>query len=269
MADYTQSKGAMGKVADGTMDAAWSRYEPLISPDRIRDEILWGIPLVSFLTGQQLSNGLLEKKIKNAVSLVEQETGIDILPTQQDERHPFDKNEFESMGYMRLWRRPVLSIEQFNITSSSGEDLFAMSLDWIDPGYLNRGLVYIIPMNVALVTQMSASGGAAFLAILGQLQWVPAYWRVRYTSGFADGKLPTNINLLIGYTAAIDILNELAAINAKSGSHSISIDGLSQSVSNPGPEVYKAAIEALEKKKTMLVGKIKVAFGTKYAIGTW
>ena len=49
-------------------------------------------------------------------------------------------------------------------------------------------------------------------------------------------------------------------------SQSLSRDGISQSSSGPGPRMYLPYIEELEKKRDMLVGKIKAAFATKFLI---
>lgn len=60
----------------------------------------------------------------------------------------------------------------------------------------------------------------------------------------------------------------LAATYARTNSHSLGIDGLSQSVSTPGPQIFKIRLEELEKKKTALTKKIKAIFGYKIFSGT-
>jgi hypothetical protein len=270
--DYTNSKPGLGAYhdPDQVVAAEVSRYEPLIDAQGIRDRILWGIKLVSMQTKQEMSDDLIDTKIQDAIALVEQETGIQIGPTQHDERQAFDRNEYAAMGYFRLQNRPVTSIESLRIVASNDTQLWQVSQDWIDTGYLSKGEIYIVPINVAVSSQAGtsgAAGGAAFLAILGQQGWVPAFWRIKYTTGFANGKLPRNINLLIGYQTGLIILADLAAANAKFGSKSLGVDGLSQSSSNPGAVIYDRAIEELEKKKKMLIGKTKNQYGTKMFSG--
>lgn len=273
MAEYGGSKQSLGTYhdPDGTVDAEISAYEPLIDAKGIRSRILWGIKLISMQTKEEMPDPVIDDKIQDGIALVEQETGIQLFPRQHDERQPFDRNEYASMGYFRLRQRPVTSIESLRIVASNDAVLWQVSQDWIDTGFLGRGEIYIVPINVAVSTQAvgqaGAAGGAAFLAILGNQGWVPAFWRIKYTTGFANGKLPRSVNLLIGYQTGLIILSDLAAANAKMGSKSLSIDGLSQSSSNPGPQIYDKAIEELEKKKKMLVGKIKNQYGTKLFSG--
>lgn len=273
MGDYTGSKPSLGTYhePDQVVDAEISRYEPLIDAKGIRDRVLWGIKLQSFQTKQDMPDPVIDMKIQDAVALIEQETGVQIFPTQHDERQPFDRNEYASMGYFRLRNRPCTSIESLKIVASNDTVLWQVSQDWIDTGYLSRGEVYIVPINVAVSTQAvgqaGAAGGAAFLAILGNQGWVPAFWRIKYTTGYANGKLPRSVNYLIGIQAGLLILADLAAANATNQSKSLGIDGLSQSSSGPGPNLYDRKIEELEKAKKMLIGKIKTQFGTKLFSG--
>ena len=72
--------------------------------------------------------------------------------------------------------------------------------------------------------------------------------------------MPRVINEIIGINAALEILSLLQATN-KSQSYSLSVDGLSQSSTTPGPQVYQARIDFLLKKKDGLVKKIKNTYG--------
>lgn len=274
MADYTNSKET-GQHPDpeSTVDAGWKRYEPLLKGSELRRRFLFGIPLVSPVTKEKLEDSDLDGFIQDSVAEVEAESGVNIFPTQHNERYAFDRNEYNMMGYFRLSQRPVASIEALQVVTSNDQAIWTIANDWIDTGYLAKGLIYIVPINIAVAPQAlgmgggGAAGGAAFLAILGQQPWVPAYWRIRYTSGFKDGVIPRNLNILVGCQAAIDVLNVLAAANAKSGSKSISLDSMSQSSSNPGPDVYKTAVEQLTLRKTTLMGRLRNTFGTKIFSG--
>lgn len=271
MADYSQSKPALGALSpQNAVESSFGRNEPLVTPKAVRERELFGIPLRDPVTKKEMTDEMIHEFILDAVTLAEQETGLNIFPTQIDERQEFDRNEYMTMGYMRLKQRPVSSIESLSITASNDLKIWRVSNDWIDNGYLAKGQIYIIPINIATAVQGSqgaGAGGAAFLAILGQQGYVPAYWRVKYTTGFPDGLLPRNVNYLIATIAAIEILVKMAQANAKSGSRSIGIDGLSQSTSNPGPDVYNTAIENLKERRKMLVSRLRTRFGTKLFSG--
>lgn len=272
MADYTYSKEAHGLPdPENAVDTAWNQYEPLITARQLRRRFLLGVDLRLPVVKDQVTDEDIHEFIKDAVAEIETETGLTLFPTQVEERHAFDRNEYGMMGYLRLRRRPVASIEAFTVTTSNEQHIWTINNDWIDVGYISKGLLYIVPINIATAPSAQggggAVGGAAFLAILGQQPWVPAYWRVKYTCGFKDGKFPRNVNLLIGCVAAINILNEVAQANAKGGSKSISLDGMSQSSSNPGPDIYKTKIDELTKRRIMLVSRLRTNYGTKIFSG--
>lgn len=272
MADYANTKAAVGAVDQkNAVDAAWARYEPLLDAQDLRDTHLWGVSLRSAQTGQVMSDDLLEVAIRRAVPVVEKEARITVAPTQYDERREFDRNEYQMLGFMQLDQRPVSSVESLRVTTANDQDIWTVDLSWIDTGYLRRGQIYILPINVAIAPSRAAgnpAGGAAFLAILGQLSYVPGYWRVTYTAGFPDMRVPGNVNELIGIQAAIDVLNRLAQSNARTTSQSIGLDGASQGSSGPGPQIYAQAIAELKEKKAMLLGRVRTDFGTKLFTAT-
>lgn len=271
MADYTISKPAVGTgVPVNGVTTTWQRFEPLLTVKDLKDLFLFGIPLFSPITRQQMTDDMLQRILLRTIPELELETGLTFAPVQHEERQAFDLNEYQSQGYMRLRNKPVSSVEALQVVTSNNQALWTISTDWIDAGRLHEGLVYIVPINVAVAADAGtsgAAGGAAFLAILGQQSWVGAYWRVRYTTGWPDTALPQVINSLIGYHAAIKVLTLLAQANAKSGSKSLGIGGLSQSSSNPGPDVYTIARDAARVEKTMIIGKLKSLFGVKLFSG--
>jgi hypothetical protein len=271
MADYTITKPAVGTpIPVNGVVTTWQRHEPLLEVQDLKDLYLFGIPLFSPITRQQMTDAMLQKHILKSIPELELETGLTFAPVQHEERQAFDQNEYLSMGYMRLRNRPVSSIEAMEVLTSNNQVLWTVSTDWIDAGRLHEGLIYIVPINVAVASSTGsggAAGGAAFLAILGQQSWVPAYWRVRYTTGWPDTALPKVVNSLIGYHAAIKVLTLLAQANAKSGSKSLGIGGLSQSSSNPGPDVYTVAITHAQEQKDLIIKKLKSIFGVKLFSG--
>lgn len=278
MADFTNSKSGIGSpFPDNAQEAAWGRVEPLVGAQQVRNRHLFGIPLVSAmkdpLTGkaQVMTDEILKDVIDRAVSLVEMETGLVIFPTQLREKHAFDRHLYESFGYLRLERRPATTVHKISITPATGQDIFLVPLDWLETAYLPRGQINLVPMVPAMsaMSMGNASGtaGAVFMQILGSKPWIPAFWQIEYTAGYPDGMLPKPINELIGVVAAIEALSMLGATYAKSTSHSIGIDGMSQSVSTPGPALFQQRLQELGEKRKALVGKLKAAHGLKLFSG--
>lgn len=272
--DYSKSKNTLGKlVPENAIGSVWNRYEPLITPEQLRVRHLFGIPLVSRAkdpyTGKPMvmTDDVLRDMIVRAVSLVEAEGNFDIMPVKYREKTAFDRNAFDSFGYMELKRRPIASVDRLSVTPSNQVDVYVVPQDWVEASGFQRGQVNIVPLTIAFTNggfiPSQSAGGAAFLSILGAKGWIPAYWQIEYTTGFPDGALPRDLNELIGVVAAIETLSLLATTDADANSRSIGIDGLSQSVSSAGPQKYQARIELLTQKKQMLIDKFKGRFALK------
>ncbi len=264
---------------ENATDAGWQRNEPLLTPQQLRDRFLFGLPLVSFepdpVTGmvQVMGDDLLEELIEEALILVEQELDLHLMPTQVLERAPWDKNLYMSMGAMWARQRPIASIEEITIQSQDGQILYRIPQEWIETGLLEKGQIGIIPLTVVSLSgtptaSPTSSGAAAYLNLMAQQSWVPAYWMIKYTTGYINGLLPKQVNQVIGCQAAIEALTQIAATNARNSSASLSIDGLSQSKGNAGPSIYDPRITELKEKKEMLVGKLKARYGRKLFSGT-
>ncbi len=311
MAHYDNSKPNLGDIGvNGAIDSSWSRLEPLLTAEELKDTFLLLLPLVSGIpdpiTGKRMviTNPQIDKIIVQAVTLAEAEVGINIFPTQISEKLAFDAHEFRAYGYFKIRNRPICSIEalqvvpansnpvvsggiasagaspNYSLTSPShapngdpysGGAIYSVPLEWIETANMYMGQINILPLNIATTGQFGtftaygtgqqSAGGAFFLSILGSQSWVPAFWRVTYTTGFPDGKIPRMVNQYIGTIAAMEILSMLAATYARSTSHSQSLDGLSQSISTPGPNLFQPRLTELAEKRKWLKSKLKAAYG--------
>lgn len=273
MADYSNTKRPPGALyPDRASDATtWSRVEPLITADQLRRRQLLGIPLVSFfpdpITGKRIevTNEDLSDAINRAVANIELETGLTIFPVQYDEKHPFDRNYWDSYGFIKVEHRPVTSVEKLAFTPATGNDIFTINPDWIEPANFHKGQINIIPFVPAVATSFVAAGssagasGFAYIQLLQYTTWVPALVRTTYTAGFPGGQIPRSLNEIIGIEASLEILSLLAA-TFRTASSSLNIDGMGQSVSHALP-LYQARIQYLIEKKTELVSRIKAIYG--------
>lgn len=276
MAIFTEdTKGPLGSISpqNATDASPLGRVEPLLSPELLTSRFLFGIPLVSATRNpiteryDVMTPEMLKDIILGAVNRVEQDTGIDIFPVTRTEKHPWDSNDYQSFGYLRVLHAPIQQLHKLSVTPSNGYDIFVTPLDWVESANFIYGQINIVPMTIAsmggaLMAPTQTAGGAQFLNILGMRGWIPAFWQVEYTSGFEEGKIPRVVNDLIGIYAAIEILGQLAASNRQS-SFSLSLDGMSQSVATPGPQVYAERLQKLEEQKVVILNKLKAKFGKK------
>lgn len=281
MSDFTDSKAGKGEVyPSGQVETTFERSEPLITPAQLRSRILFGIPLVSGMKDPRtnkaavMDDPTIADAIDRAVAIAELETGLIIFPTSIEEKLPWDIALYRSFGFLKLMKRPVASIEGLWITPSNDISVYQIPTEWLETANLHHGQLNIVPLTLALANTSSGggipSGGpatAVFLALFGHAPWIPAFFKVQYTAGFSNGRLPKAVNSLVGIIAAMDILSMLAPTFGKASSASLSIDGMSQSVSNSGPQIFNLRLTDLEKQRVMLVGKLRVLYATRFVVG--
>lgn len=276
MADLTGSKAGPSVFLEQAVDADYQRTEPAITPEQVVRRFLMGVDLSSQMkdpfTGKTLrwTPEMVKDIIDGATQTAEVECGILIRPVVFKEKHPFDRFAYNSYGYFNVRQRPVSKVLRIAVTPPNGVDVYSMPLEWVETAYLPRGQINIIPMTAAQVggdstgiSPASSNGGSFYLTIVQNRGWVPAYWEISYIAGYSDGMVPRIVNDLIGAITASEILSMLAVTYAKVQSHSLGIDGLSQSVSTPGPQIFVQRLEELEKKRVLLVKKIKGLTGRK------
>lgn len=272
----TSDRPALGSELDHATDgsASFTRVEPLITPEQLVDRFLPGIPLYSAMVDPVTNvryhindTKLKEEFIPGALADVELDTRIRITPQEISRRLPFDLNEYKSMGFFQLPDAPVIEIIELYVSDATLNPIFFIPTTWIEAGGLQRGRVGIIPLQPAfvgggIVGSADSAGGAAFIALLGARAWVSDWWLIQYRTGFREGRVPRVVNDAIGCRAAIDILSRLQATN-RVASYGLGLDGASQNISTPGPQVYKEAIADLEVKYKRIVFKLKGLFGKR------
>lgn len=213
------------------------RTEALITPKQLKERYLFGIDLRD-QNGNELSENAMQAFIDSAVSMLETDLDIYIVPTKHDpEEKDYHSNDYVEWGYFQLNNIPVLSIESIIAVypgatpDNPNSNILSIPSQWIklQP---HDGIVRLIPVaNVPAGMMFDASGGF-FPEMFSRHGTVPLLWQVTYTSGFADGKVPMDINAAIGMIAAIFCLNALGASVLPPGvsSTTLYIDGLSQSL---------------------------------------
>jgi len=273
MADYVNSKPPVGAVwPQQALTSAVGELEPVIGYDEIETRHLFGLPLISQMknpfTGKPIvmTPEMVKDIIEGALRQAELDCRINISPIQWDEKHPFDRNHYEAYGYFKLPHRPISSVDKIAVTPANGQDVYQLPLEWMEMANSFRGQINIIPMTAAFIQggyiPSGSTGAAFFLSILGNRAWIPAYWKITYTTGFPDGMVPRVINELIGTIAAQEILSMLAVTYARSQSHSLGLDSVSQSISTPGPAIFQIRQQELQVKRDKLTRKIRNLFGT-------
>lgn len=270
MSDYSKSKSFGTKAypveAFSTSDLI-RRSEALLSPELL---------ISRYLKSQEkeikdrYTDEELKQEIEMAISEFELMTGFVVNKVQDSLRVPFDRDLYKSFVFIKTNHGPILSIEEIQIQSSTGENIYKLPPDWIEVGNAHKRQVNLIPIlsifgAAGLQDGRPSNAGLIFLQAVNNFQWLPAFFTIKYTYGLShkEGEVPIPVNQIIGMTAAIAILSNLQAGN-KYNSTGVSQDGISQSASSPGPQVYAKRIEDLEIKRQAMLKKLKAVFTNKY-----
>lgn len=230
------------------------RYMPLPSPADLRRRSLFGIPLVSSLTGEAVSDETLQDFINQAISQLEMDLDIYITPTRFSEKHDYSREMFAmSFAYLKLNHPNIINVESVQISFNNDTVMNAAITFPLEHVHVmpQEGTIQLVPafgtsLSGFLLSAFSGVQYHAFNSAL--LQNWPGAVRVTYTAGFADGKVPAAIVSVIDKMAAIRLLSMMGPILYPIASTSIGIDGVSQSVSTLGPGYLKQRMDELNQQ---------------------
>ena len=236
-------------------DPSANRYAPLPTPTSIKQTVLFGIPLRSFLTGEEVSDAALQHYINEAISEIEHTLDLYITPVTFRERHDYNRElQFWSWGYVKVDHGPILDMSRFQLTFNNGSGapgsfpLIDIPLEYIHIQPQEQ-TVQLVPAQGVTVSGFVASiySGMAYHALgAGGINMWPGAILVEYRAGFEEGKVPALLVGLIENMAAIKMLSVMGPVLFPQNSTSISIDGTSQSVGTMGPAFLQNRIKDLQ-----------------------
>jgi hypothetical protein len=245
------------------------RCEPMLTPAKLRKRFLFGIPLVSPVTKEKLTDTDLKDFITRGINQAELTSQLDISPVERTKKLPFDRHLYHNWVHLEVPNKPINRVLSLTITTADNVNVFTMPQRWLETSNFHRGLINVIPISPAFAAigaqTSAATGGAAFLTFIGQLGWIPAYWQLKWVAGFDKKAIPIVLNELIGIEAAMLVLSMLAAQNKTTG-HSLGADGLSQSVSTPGPQIYVQRMNDLKVQKKEILDRLKKIYGNSMIV---
>lgn len=268
--DYSNSKNfgtnAYPVEAFSTSDLM-QRCEPLLTPELL---------ISRYLKAQEkdfkgkYSEDELKDRINLAMNEFELMSGLRVNKVQDKQRIPFDRDLYKSFVFMKTNHGPILSVEEIQIQSSNGENIYNLPATWIEVGFAHKRQLNLVPIlsifgAAGLQDGQASNAGLIFLQAINNFQWLPAFFTIKYTHGLcnSEGNVPIPVNEVIGMMAAIELLSDLQSAN-KYNSTSVGQDGISQAASSAGTKIYTQRIEDLEKKKEKTMARIRAIFSNKY-----
>lgn len=218
----------------------YTQTEPLITVEKLKQTYLFGSLHFPDYKGDDLSDEAIQTFINNAISLIEHDLDIAVMPRRKVEFKDYFANDYYEWGYLQLNQTPVIAIESVRMVytqdlDSDGDPKFETVVDipkewWrLDP---DAGMLRLIPNNRFPARLQIGSGGAFYPDLFKINSHIPHSWEIVYTHGFKPGCVPSLMNAAIGLIASIFVMNILGdlIIGAGIAGTSLSIDGLSQSI---------------------------------------
>lgn len=254
---------------------SFKRIEPLLTPELFIQRFMWGIPLTSPLTKQQMTQEQIQDWIQMAMNQAELELKIDIAPVKRRHRLAFARDLYEEYLYLEIPNKPILSIDSLSITSADNVLIYRFPPEWIDNANFVDGRINVVPMSPATYSpgtlagnqSLPAGAGGGFLVLLGINNSVPAYWEVDCTTGFNNKTgIPYIINQMIGLLAAIRIFNNLIP-QFQLSSFSLGIDNVNQSQTNQAPLLYAQIRDKYKEEYEELKSQILTMYNNNIIVG--
>jgi hypothetical protein len=147
---------------------------------------------------------------------------------------------------IQLRHKPIISIERFALSVASQDIMANFPNDWIRLNNMN-GQLQLAPISGSI--GLFNIGNTTFLPrILIFNDTFPAFFRLTYTAGFEQNRVPAIINQAIGIMVTLRVLNMIGELVLGPGiaSTSMSLDGLSQSISSTASAMYGAYAARIE-----------------------
>ena len=202
-----------------------------LTPEYIQKTYLTGLDFVD-QQGNSFPSQWYVQHINNAIVQFERFTKIHVLRrTITDEKHDYFVEDYQLFAFIQLYEWPVISVDKVAAVYPTGQFIFEFPVEWVR---LTRehGQMQLVPTQGTL-SQVILGRGGSYLPILYQgMGYLPQLFRIDYTTGFEDGKIPWDILDAISKLACISMLTVAGETIFPPGVSNISagIDGLSQGI---------------------------------------
>lgn len=247
----------------------FDRYLPIITVKDLKDRYLHGVDFRDN-EGKTIKNSVFQFWIDQAISFVEHEIEQTIVPTNyQNEEYDYRYEEYQSWGLIQLRHKPIITDPVIQMRLNKTVTFTTIPNDWVRCEK-HTGQVQIVPTTGSLGE--FNFGNLSYLprVLLFNSDW-PAFFRISYTAGYEQDKLPAIIAQLIGLLAALQALNVAGdlVLGAGIAATAISMDGLSQSISSTASAThtaYGARIDQYQADVQRILDLIRRYYGKKVKI---
>lgn len=220
-------------------DTTNSPHPLIFTADEFKENFLWGLPLSNPVTQARVTDNMIRMKIQAAQDMLEKYLDIKLFKQIITETQDFVREEYMNWGFVKTdyqINKPLSMVGRLNEHTQITYPKEWLTTKQSSDKNVRFPQLYIIPngMNNA-TTQFLAVSYSQYFSFYGA-RLIPNYWHIVYCTGFDE--VPPDIINVIGKIASINILPVLEmGIGGIGGgmfglaSQSLSLDGLSQSVS--------------------------------------
>ena len=237
-----------------------NRVEPLITPDQLRKTFLFGINIRNRETGEELTDEAIQEFINMAVSLLEHDLDISIIQQTVEEYKDFSHNAYFDWGYLMSNNVPIIQIDSLEFIYMRDETNTDNIVLQIPASWLridsHSGVIRMIP-NARFPGNLQIGRSGLFFPEVLRAPMVPHLWKLTYTFGFEDGKIPVLVNKVVGMIAAMMVffVGGSLVLGAGIASSSIGLDGLSESISTTQSAENSAYSAQIKELQTYVFGR--------------
>lgn len=227
-----------------------------LTVDEWKSRYLYGIPDKNPETGESFAEEDYQYHLDLGYKALEAALDISILPEDvTDERHDYYLEEYQAWGYIRVMKKPVLSVKSIEGKYPYFQTALTIPKEWIVVDN-TTGIVNLMPVTGTLSQFIMTSGGQLLPHIFRYQSWVPRFWSISYTAGFDDGEIPMDLNDAAAKMACMSVLNILGDVVGGVGvlGSSIGMDGLSQFISLTKTATTSAFYSRILQYRTELMG---------------
>lgn len=240
--------------------------QDVVTVQELKNIFLAGIPLVS-PEGTPYPDYAFRYWIRAAVSELERRLNIPLRELKVvNEPHEYCAQDYHALSRIKLFHRPLVSIQEVRVVSTAGGGTSKIPLEWIR-SRASQASFQTVPTTAVPVSSMVLTGGVSYFASINMfLTWLPGVFQVDYTAGFKKGDIPPELKRLAGMMAAIDPLRVLGDTILGPGlsGGKISLDDLmtdTRSTKSTRGGAFQGRIDSYQKEIERLIKSFELKFG--------
>lgn len=216
---------------------------------------LFGIPDVNPADGQPFPIEDYQYHLDTAYTLLTTILDLPIVPeTIPDEAHDYYADDYSHWAWLHVFRYPILTVNSISGKFPQNQSLITFPSEWLVVDKA-AGHIQLLPTG-GTISQYLIGSTSLFLPLIERGGYIPGFWHVDYTAGFADGQIPMDLNDAVAKLATMSVCHVLGDLIGGVGvlGASIGLDGLSQFISMTKTATTSAFYSRVLQYRTELFG---------------